>query len=165
MHGIDSSKEAIRIAKKIYDRYKNLKFFYKDIYTLSKHVGNFDLAIVRGVIHHVAHPEKAIKSIGEIASEILILEPNGYNPLLKIIEKISPYHCFHKEKSYSPKKIRSWLNRAGFTVQKDKFISIIPFFFPDTFTYLLKPFEPLIESVPYLRNFLCGVYAVYAKKV
>ena len=165
MYGVDSSKEAIRIANKIYDRYKNLKFFYKDIYTFPKHFDNFDLAIVRGVIHHVAYPEKAIKSIGQIASEILILEPNGYNPLLKVIEKISPYHRFHKEKSYSPYLIRNWLTRAGFTVTTDKFISVIPFFFPDTFTVVLKMFEPLVESIPYFRNFLCGVYVVHAKKI
>lgn len=165
MYGVDSSKEAIKIAKKIYINYKNLKFFYKNIYTLSKHFEKFDLAIVRGVIHHVEYPEKAIKSIGEIASEILILEPNGYNPLLKIIEKISPYHRFHKEKSYQPRKIREWLVKAGYTVHKDKFISIIPFFFPDTFTFILKKFEPLLESIPYLRNLLCGVYVVYAKKL
>lgn len=164
MCGVDSSKEAIKIAKKIYVNYKNLEFFYKNIYTLSKRIEHFDLAIVRGVIHHVTYPEKAIESIGEIASEILILEPNGYNPLLKIIEKISPYHRFHKEKSYSPKKIRRWLNKAGFTIHKDKFVSIIPFFFPDTFTVILKKFEPLLENIPYLRNLLCGVYVVHAKK-
>src|SRR3989344_308794 len=89
--------------------------------------------------------DSAIKSIGQIASEILILEPNGYNPLLKIIEKISPYHRFHKEKSYTPKMIRGWLHKAGFTVYMQKYISIIPFFFPDTFTVILKPFEPFVE--------------------
>ena len=61
----------MRIAKKFYDRYKNLQFFHGDIYNFPKNFANFDLAIVRGVIHHVAYPEKAIKSIGEIVSEIL----------------------------------------------------------------------------------------------
>ena len=164
MYGVDSSKEAIKIANKIYDRYKNLKFYYASLYNLPKQFEKFDLALVRGVIHHVDYPEKAIQSIAKVASEILILEPNGYNPLLKIIEKISPYHRFHKEKSYPPKKIRYWLKKAGYSVVKDKFISIIPFFFPDTFTVILKKFEPLVENIPYLRNVLCGIYVVYAKK-
>ena len=164
MYGVDSSRKAVKIAGKIFNHYKNLKFSHADLYDLAKKRENFDIALVRGVIHHVDHPEKAIQSIAKVTSEILILEPNGYNPLLKIIEKISPCHRFHKEKSYQPKKIRYWLKQAGFTVQKDKFISIIPFFFPDTFTYLLKPYESLIENIPYLRNFLCGVYVVHAKK-
>src|SRR3989344_2999484 len=32
MFGIDSSIEAVKIARKIYDRYKNLKFIQGDIY-------------------------------------------------------------------------------------------------------------------------------------
>jgi len=164
MYGVDSSREAIKIANKIFARYKNLQFSFANLYNLVKKRGSYDIALVRGVIHHVDYPEKAIKSIANIAKEIIILEPNGYNPLLKVIEKISPYHRFHKEKSYQPRKIRQWLNNAGYTVVNDKFISIVPFFFPDTFTYLIKPLEPLVESLPYLRNFLCGVYVVYAKK-
>ena len=164
LFGVDSSKKAIKLAKMFYGRFKNLKFFYTDLYKFPKRFEKFDLAIVRGVIHHVDYPEKAIKSIAEMTSEILILEPNGYNPLLKIIEKISPYHRFHKEKSYTPKMIRGWLHHAGFTVYLQKYISIIPFFFPDTFTVILKPFEPFVEKIPYLRNIICGVYVVHAKK-
>lgn len=164
LYGIDSSKQAVKIAKKFYDRFKNLKFFYADVYHLPKKFSGFGLAIVRGVVHHMSYPEKGIQSIGKIASEILILEPNGYNPLLKIIEKISPYHRFHKEKSYTPKKIRQWLAKAGFTVSSQTYISIVPFFFPDTFTVIFKAFEPLIEKIPYVRNILCGVYVVHAKR-
>ena len=92
------------------------------------------------------------------------MEPNGYNPLLKIIEKISPYHRFHQEKSYTPIQIRNWLKKAGYKVKSDQFVGIIPFFFPDTFTVILKKFEPLVEGIPRVRNFLCGVYVVYAGK-
>src|SRR3989344_6021991 len=56
LYGIDSSKGAIRIAKKFYDRFNNLKFFYADVYNLPKQFKNFDLAIVRGVIHHLPDP-------------------------------------------------------------------------------------------------------------
>lgn len=164
--GVDSSKEAIVVAKKLYDaRNKKLQFFFGDIYHLSRKFDHFDLAIVRGVIHHVDEPAKAIQSVADIASQILILEPNGYNPLLKIIEKISPYHRFHKEKSYAPIKIRNWLKAAGYRIVKDKFISLVPFFFPDILTVIFKKIEPLVECIPYLRNVLCGVYVVHAKKI
>ncbi len=165
MWGIDSSKEAVDVAHKLYNRKnKNLQFFYGDIYHLSRKFSHSDLALVRGVIHHVEDPQKAIQSVANVASEILVLEPNGYNPLLKIIEQISPYHRFHKEKSYTPVKIRRWLKAAGFRIVKDEFISLVPFFFPDILTVIFKKIEPLVEGAPYLRNGLCGVYVVHAKK-
>jgi hypothetical protein len=45
--------------------------------------------------------EKAIQIICNIADEIIVAEPNGYNPVLKIMEKVSPYHIQHEEKSYA----------------------------------------------------------------
>lgn len=164
LYGIDSSKQAVKLAKMFYGRFKNIKFFHADLYNMPKNLANFDLALVRGVIHHLPNPETAIKAIGEICDEILILEPNGYNPLLKMIERISPYHRFHKEKSYPPKKIRYWLEKAGFNVRLQKYISIVPFFFPDILTVIFKIFEPFVEKLPYLRNIICGVYVAYAKK-
>ena len=85
--GIDASKKAIRIAQKLYQK-RNLTFQYVNIYHLERLKTKFDIAIVRGVLHHVDDPRNAIVSIAKIASTVLILETNGYNPLLKIIEKI-----------------------------------------------------------------------------
>lgn len=163
--GIDISEEAIKAAKKKYAHIGHLNFLYKNIYELNKKNLSIDCAIVRGVIHHVPDPLKAIKSVSECAPEILILEPNGYNPLLKVIEKISPYHRLHEEKSYFPFQIRRWLRECGYTTIIDEYyINIVPFFFPDMGAKVLKSVESVIESLPIVSRLVCGVYVVHAKK-
>ncbi|OGK22189.1 hypothetical protein A2866_03465 [Candidatus Roizmanbacteria bacterium RIFCSPHIGHO2_01_FULL_39_8] len=162
--GFDASRNAINLAKVLYKKNKNIYFEKGNIYNIPKRFGNFDIAIIRGVLHHLDSPQKAIQSVAKVASHIIILEPNGYNPLLKIIEKVSLYHRIHKEKSYFPLLIRTWVKKAGFRVIEDDFVGLVPFFCPDGMATTLKKVEPFVEGFPYVRNFLCGVYVLHAKK-
>ncbi len=68
----------------------NVEFAVGDAYELEKLGRRFDVAVIRGVLHHLYQAERAVQSVLKVASEIVIVEPNGYNPILKLIEKNFP---------------------------------------------------------------------------
>lgn len=155
--GVDQNEAAIEVAKKNMSHIKNIEFNAIDVYKIPL-IKKYDIAIVRGVLHHLDQVEKAIEIICNIAHEIVVVEPNGYNPVLKIIEKISPYHILHEEKSYSPRKLDKWFKNNGGTIASSMYIGFVPLFCPDFLAKILKFFEPYIEKTPLLRNFSCGQY-------
>ena len=155
--GVDPNDAAIAVAKKNMAYIKNIEFHVMDIYKIPR-IKKYDIAIIRGVLHHLYQVEKAIEIICNVADEIIVVEPNGYNPILKIIEKISPYHILHEEKSYSPKKLNTWFENSGGIVEKSTYVGFVPIFCPDFLAKILNFFEPYIEKTPLLRNFSCGQY-------
>jgi SAM-dependent methyltransferase len=157
--GIDPSKEAIKHARARKKIPKNLKYKVHSIYQLKKLKKVYDIAIVRGVLHHLYDAPQAIKQVSSIAHTILIIEPNGYNPILKIIERISPYHKAHEEKSYAPHTLDGWFHAdKNISVQKRIYCGLVPFFCPDIIAKVLKRIEPYVEATPFLRNIACAVY-------
>lgn len=162
--GVDSAKNAIELAQVLYKKHKNLSFHYASIYDLYEKYKNFDIAIVRGVLHHVDFPQKAIESLSKVASQIIILEPNGYNPLLKVVEKVSLYHRIHKEKSYPPILLRRWLSKVGFKTKSNSYVGFVPFFCPDGMARVMKKMEKYIENIYLFSRLFCAVYVVLAKK-
>lgn len=161
MVGIDISREAINLARKKFGRRKNgLVFKHCSCYEIPYAKGEFDIAIVRGLLHHLDNPAGGLSKIVEITERVLVIEPNGYNPLLKLIEKISPYHRQHGEKSYFPRTMRTLIKNLNRKVIKETYVGLVPFFCPDWAAGLLKKSEPLLERTPILRNFFCGVYVI-----
>lgn len=165
--GIDPAIQAIAFAKKkIIPKYKS-KITYKigDIYKLDEFKrNNFDLIVLRGVLHHLYQPKRAISEISKIAENVLIVEPNGYNPLMKVIEKASGYHIKHEETSYWPPTLNYWFKSNGYRVIEQSFFSIVPYFCNKNIAILLKKMEPFFERVPILRNFTCGTNLVFYRK-
>lgn len=100
--GIDPNEAAIAVAKESVANIENIEFNVMGAYQIPP-IKKYDIAIIRGVLHHLDQVEKAINIICNIAEVIVVAEPNGFNPVLKIMEKVSPYHILHEEKSYSPK--------------------------------------------------------------
>jgi 2-polyprenyl-3-methyl-5-hydroxy-6-metoxy-1,4-benzoquinol methylase len=166
---VDPAKKAIEtaIANNCND---NVVFSVGDVYNLKSHPEiiaqktSFDVAILRGVLHHVSDQALAVKKISEISNSILILEPNGSNPVLKIIEKVSKYHIEHEEQSFNLKKIKKWLLYEGFTSIKHKYINLVPFFCPDWFAKCADFLTPTFEKIPLLRVFACGQIIIVASK-
>ena len=39
---------------------------------------------------------------------MFVIEPNGYNPVLKVLEKVSRYHIEHEERSFFPATLHAW---------------------------------------------------------
>jgi 2-polyprenyl-3-methyl-5-hydroxy-6-metoxy-1,4-benzoquinol methylase len=156
--GVEPGAEAVEVARR-----KNApaggrvpEFQVCNAYDLESLGRTFDVAVVRGVIHHIPDPLRGIRQICKVARDILVIEPNGYNPVLKLIEKISPYHREHQELSYTRAKLAGWFAEAGATLQSHAYIGLVPFFCPDWMVRPLKAMEGLVESVPLVRTLMCG---------
>lgn len=166
--GFDCAESAIRVANKAIkkkDRNK-IKFLHGDVYDANKMFkkNSFDIIVIRGVLHHLDSPKKAIKSLRNISRKIIVLEPNGFNPMLKIIENTSPYHIRRGEKSYWPPTVNKWFADNGFKVRKQLFFSIVPYFCPKNIVKLLKFIEPVMERIPFVGMFYCGTNLIYYEK-
>jgi len=165
--GFDFAKEGVKIAnERIKKKAANkIKFIESSIYDVNKKIKDkFNVAVVRGVLHHLYQPQKGINVISKLADTIIVAEPNGYSPIMKIMEKVSPYHRKHEEKSYWPPTLNSWFKKNGFRVQKQEFFGIVPFFFPEPLVRLIKIVEPFLESIPYLNRIYCGTNLIVYEK-
>lgn len=114
----------------------------------------FDLAIVRGVLHHLPDPRQALKNLMRSADEVLVIEPNGNNPILKVIEIVSPYHREHEEQSFSSSALRRWAEEAGGEVLSLDYVGFIPYFFPTVPAKVIYRAQPTLERVPLVRQVL-----------
>lgn len=154
--GIDAAEQAILIARQRLSGHIGLSFEVGNASQLPSEDQSYDLAVMREVLHHLDNPALAIKEAARVARHVLILDPNGYNPVLKILEKTSRYHIEHGERSYTPKLIDLWMHKAGIEVSYRRYTGIIPVFAPDTFARLLNRIEPLMEGLPLARAAYCA---------
>jgi SAM-dependent methyltransferase len=160
--GLDPAERAISRARKLYPE---ISFFVADVLDAnSLPKSRYDLVIFRGVLHHLANPELAIANVAQITSRILIIEPNGNNPVLKQIEKRSEYHVKHEEQSFAPGLLRKWCNNAQFTVVQQRFAGFVPFFFPTALAKMLHFLQPLLERVPIIRRYFSAVVVLVAER-
>ncbi len=166
--GFDYAQSAIRVAGNAIEAKDKdkIKFLHGDVYNAHKMFkkNSFDIVVIRGVLHHLSRPSQAIKSLRYISDKIIVLEPNGFNPILKIIENTSPYHIQREEKSYWPPTLNKWFTDSGFKVKKQLFFSIVPYFCPKSVVILLKFIEPVMEKIPFIRMFYCGTNLIYYEK-
>jgi SAM-dependent methyltransferase len=166
---IDPAKNAIgRAMLQIKD--PKIVFSVGDIYNLKNHPvimnqkSNFNVGVLRGVLHHVSDQRLAVENVAGVVDSLIILEPNGSNPVLKVIEKNSQYHIEHEEQSFSFKEIKVWLTHAGFKHIKHSYINLVPFFCPDWFARMADLLTPIFEKIPVLRRFVCGQVIIFASK-
>lgn len=161
--GIDPIEPVISYAQEKFKDVKNLRFECADLYKMEVPEKKYDIAILRGVLHHVPDLEGAISKTCLMAKKVIVLEPNGYNPILKIIEKTSAYHVEHDEKSFAPYLLRREFERNGAKIIKDEYISLVPTFCSDFVARICKFFEPLVEKLPVIKNIACGQYVFVAE--
>lgn len=124
----------------------------------------YDVGVLRGVLHHLSDQEKAIRNSFRLSDTLIIVEPNGNNPIVKLFEKFSPYHQEHEEQSFTTAKLTRWCELAGGTVTKTTYIGFVPFFFPTILARIIYPFQPLLEKIPLLRKYLSGQIVLLCKK-
>lgn len=160
--GIDPAVDAIAIARKKY-KGQNIQFKIANGYKLPFKKNSFDIAFLRGVLHHMDNPQKAVEEAVRVASEIIIIEPNGYNIFVKIIEQISPYHKSHQEKSYFPFYLKKIIRKCNAEIVKEQYINFVPVFCPDIVATTMKKFEPIVEKIPIINSLLCGAYLLVIK--
>lgn len=149
--GFDPAEEAIEIGRR---RFPQVEFEVANILKPDTFpAGRFDLAIIRGVLHHLPDPAAAVRNLARLSDRILIIEPNGNNPILKVIEKKSKYHRDHEEQSFSSRLLQRWCTDAGYTVLSQRFIGFVPFFFPTVPARVIHFFQPVLELIPFLARF------------
>ncbi len=122
----------------------------------------FDVAYLRGVLHHMTDPVQALREALRVATTVVVVEPNGYNPVLKVLERCSTYHVEHGEKSYPPRRLDRWVGDLGGTVQRRMFAGLVPMFCPDWLARATKFVEPVVERLPLVRDLCCAVYVFSA---
>jgi SAM-dependent methyltransferase len=161
--GFDPAAQAIASAS---EKYKNCKFWVGDILDASTFPPGkkYDVVIIRGVIHHLPVQSLAIKNAALLSDRIIIIEPNGNNPILKWIEKNSAYHVKHEEQSFSSPFLKSICNENGLKVNRLSFIGFVPFFFPQLPSKVIYFFQPLLEKVPLLGKFFGAQTVILAVK-
>ncbi len=121
---------------------------------------SFDIAHLRGVLHHMDDPQRALREAARVARQVVVLEPNGLNPVLKLLEKLSPYHRAHGERSFLPATLRRWMRDAGLHLAATEYCCLVPYFCPEPLARALKRLEPLVEATPLLRQIGCGAYVL-----
>jgi len=125
---------------------------------------SFDLAILMGVLHHDDVPPATIREALRVAREVIILEPNGYNPGLKVIERVSAYHREHGEKSYPAERLRRWVSAGGGQVIRQVFAGFVPIFCPDVMARAFKLAEPVLERMPVANMLGCAYCVILARR-
>jgi hypothetical protein len=120
--------------------------------------------VLRGVLHHLPDAAKALKAVSSLSDNVLIMEPNGMNPMVKLIEKTSRYHIEHEEQSFMYSTIHRWLHEAGYSHYSLKLVNLVPMFCPDWMARLCKLAEPVVENLLFVRNVCCGQYIILATK-
>jgi len=123
------------------------------------------VAVVRGVLHHLDRPRVAIAQLAREFAAVIAVEPNGYNPVMKIIEKASGYHRQHDEKSFWPPRLNRWFRQEGYWVVAQKFFCLVPYFCPTLAAKTLGKAEPAIESLPVVRQICCGTNLVLYRRL
>lgn len=116
----------------------------------------FDVAVLRGVLHHVPDVERAIGIVCRHVDWAIVVEPNGLNPALKLLEKYSRYHIEHEERSFRPGRLDRMFEACGATRESAEFLSIVPYLCPDWIARFLGFFEPIVEALPLLKRIGCG---------
>jgi ubiquinone/menaquinone biosynthesis C-methylase UbiE len=163
LHGLDPAASAVAIARRKTGR-RNVTFETASAYQIPWADDHFDVAHLRGVLHHMDRPFDALREALRVARTIVVLEPNGYNLALKVIEKLSRYHREHGEKSYPPARIDRWAGRLGARVIHRAWVCLVPVFCPDWLARSLHAVEPVAEATPVARRLACGAYVMVATR-
>ena len=116
------------------------------------------------MLHHVERPLEVIREALRVAPRALVLEPNGWNPVLKTLERFSRYHIEHGEKSYTSRCLGAWVWEAGGQVTARRWAGLVPMFCPDWLARTTKFFEPLAERIPLLNALSCAIYVFVAER-
>ncbi|MVM34748.1 methyltransferase domain-containing protein [Spirosoma sp. HMF4905] len=159
VHGFDPADSAIQIAKQ---NYPDVKFETINLLDdqLIAPARKYDVAVIRGVLHHLSDQQKAITNAFKLADNLIIMEPNGNNPILKVIERTSQYHIEHEEQSFFEWQLKRWIRNAGGQVTSWSYVGYVPFFFPTGPAKVIYFFQPFLEKIPLLKHIFSAQFII-----
>jgi ubiquinone/menaquinone biosynthesis C-methylase UbiE len=155
--GVDPAREAISVANRTKGD-RPLTFRVADGHALPYADDSFEVVLLQSVLHHDDDPRATLCEAFRVAPTVVIHDPNGYNPVLKVLERVMPYHRAHNEQSYAALQLRRWVREAGGRTVIERFAGLVPMFCPDWMACGVKLVEPGVERVPVVRTFTCAVY-------
>ena len=163
VHATDPSHQAVQTAlSRTAEVDQAIHFTVASAYRLPYPDDTFDIAYLRGVLHHMDDPVRALGEALRVAHRVVIIEPNGYNPGLKLLERCSRYHIEHGEKSYAPRTLDRWIGELGGRVDERLWAGFVPMFSPDWCARAMRRVQPVLERAPGLRAVGCAVYVLSA---
>lgn len=163
VHALDPVRSAVEVAGRKHGR-TGITFGVASAYELPFTGGSFDIVALRGVLHHMDEPRRAIAEALRVAGVVAVIEPNGYNPVLKLLERFSRYHIEHGERSYAPRRLDRWASDLGGRVVRRQWVGLVPMFAPDQLARILKRIEPVLERVPLLRCVTLAQYVITVRR-
>ncbi|MFH0994392.1 MAG: class I SAM-dependent methyltransferase [Pseudomonadota bacterium] len=116
----------------------------------------FDVGIIRGVIHHLPDGPLGLVNAARMCKTLIVIEPNGNNPILKLIEKHSSYHIEHEEQSFSSRELEAWCRSAGYTEITTDYIGFVPMFFPTVLAKIIHFLQPLFELMYPVKKYFAA---------
>lgn len=157
--GFDPASTAIEMAQ---EKYPSVRFETINLLdpALPVPAKKYDVAVIRGVLHHLSDQQLAISNAFKLADNLIIMEPNGNNPILKLIEKTSRYHIEHEEQSFFEWQLKSWIKKAGGQVDTWSYVGYVPFFFPTAPAKAIYAVQPLLEKIPVLKHIFSAQFIV-----
>lgn len=160
--GFDPASEAIAAAQK---RFPGVRYIVGDLLNPATFPDErFDIAVIRGVLHHLPDAAAGIANAVRLSDRVVIIEPNGNNPILKWLEKHSEYHLAHEEQSFSSRQLAQWCADTGYVVTRLDYIGFVPFFFPSVPARIIQFFQPLLERIWPVKKYLSAqIVIVYEK--
>lgn len=163
VEGFDPAYKAIEKAQK---RFPDVKFSARNILddNMPLPEKKFDVGVIRGVLHHLTDQEKAIRNAFKLTDNIIIMEPNGNNPILKLIEKTSKYHIEHEEQSFLSTTLSKWIRNAGGEIKDFQYVGYVPFFFPTLPAKVIYFFQPFLEKLPVVKHIFSAQFIIAASK-
>jgi ubiquinone/menaquinone biosynthesis C-methylase UbiE len=161
--GFDPADAAVKMATK---QYPTVQFETVSILDENLPIPEtkFDVAVIRGVLHHLSDQQQAIKNAFRFADNLIIMEPNGNNPILKVIEKTSRYHIEHEEQSFFEWNLKKWIHNAGGTVDAWSYVGYVPFFFPTGPAKVIYALQPFLEKIPVLKHIFSAQFIIACSK-
>lgn len=160
--GFDPAAVAIDLAK---EKNPNIDFKVANLLDATSMPNQqFDIAVIRGVLHHLTDPPLAIENAAKIAKKIIIIEPNGNNPILKVIEKTSKYHIEHEERSFAQSLLKQWCEEKNLKVESLTVIGFVPFFFPTVLAKIIYFFQPFLELFWPLKKYFGAQIVIVATR-
>lgn len=163
IHGVDPAPSAVTAAQ-ARSTDPRLTFAVGTATQLPHPDAAFDLAYLRGVLHHMDKPIEALGEALRVAPLIVVVEPNGYNAGLKVLERVSRYHREHGEQSFAPWRLDRWVKQVGGKVVARRFVGFVPMFTPDRYARAAKRVEPALEGRRGVREALCAQYVFAAAR-
>ncbi|MCK8495197.1 class I SAM-dependent methyltransferase [Spirosoma sp. RP8] len=159
VYGFDPAESAIQIAQRNYPsvHFETINLLDDQLPIPAK---KYDVAVIRGVLHHLSDQQKAITNAFKLSDNLIIMEPNGNNPILKVIERTSRYHIEHEEQSFFQWELKRWIGKAGGQIHSFEYVGYVPFFFPTLPAKLIYAVQPFLEKIPLLKHVFAAQFII-----